>query len=944
MLTGISSEPLLAGLTTRDTDDPSIALVDAWATVLDVLTFYQERIANEAYLRTASERRSILELSRSIGYELRPGVAASTFLALTINTRTGAPTVVRIPSGLKAQSVPGQDELPQIFETIEEVEARGVWNELRARSRKLVLPAFGDKDIYLKGTATELKAGDAIVIVGDERLKESGNENWDFRRVTAVSVVQPDKPIDPTDPQADPGYTVVTLDHPLGKASPFVAPAKDNPQVYALRQRASLFGFNAPDWRAMPNVIKAGYLGVPESQIPSSAVEWPNFTIAGISDPPAPGTGTGLRAEYFNTINLTHRALIRTDATVNFNWGAGSPAPVIGATTFSARWTGWIQPKVRGLHMFSVVVEDGVRLWINNQPIINSWIDRSTPATLTGSINLIEGTKYNIKVEFYSQGSSSRISLSWSAPGLTPQIVPQTALFPRDIFTVHLDAAYPKILAGSWLVLSKPEYQELYQVNTAVEDSRTNFTITAKTTRLTLQGENLLALFNEKVRETVVFAQSEALELAERPILAEIAGNSIVLDSKIEELAKGRPIEISGEDAAGKEQAEVSELLKTDLVDGLTCLVFKASLQHSYKPETVTLNANVAKATHGETKTEVLGSGDASTGGQKFELKNKPLTHVSATTPRGTASTLEMTVNGVQWREAATFYEMGPHEKRFISRQDEAGRTTVLFGDGVHGSRLPTGSENVSAKYRVGLGLSGNVNAKQISLPLTLPLGLNAVINPVAASGGADAEASDQARVNAPLNVLTLDRIVSVQDFEDFARAFGGIGKAQAVWLWNGERRIVHLTVAAADGGAVLQNSKLSDNLQSAIAAVCDSTQRFLVDSYTPLTFKVVVKVRINADYLIDKVLAAITSAVTEAFAFEQRTFGGAITSSEVIALIQKIEGVVFVDLDSLQCVESLIMKPPLIAQIAHRENNMIKPAELLTLSKAADSLKVITI
>src|SRR5262249_14813917 len=75
--------PLLA-LTTRSEQDPSIAFLDACATIADVLTFYQERIANEGFLRTATERRSILELARLVGYELRPGVAASAFLAFTV--------------------------------------------------------------------------------------------------------------------------------------------------------------------------------------------------------------------------------------------------------------------------------------------------------------------------------------------------------------------------------------------------------------------------------------------------------------------------------------------------------------------------------------------------------------------------------------------------------------------------------------------------------------------------------------------------------------------------------------------------------------------------------------------------------------------------------------------------------------------------------------------
>src|SRR5712691_3834686 len=92
----------LQGLTTRDQSDPAIAMLAAWATVADVLTFYQERIANEGYLRTATERRSLLELARLVGYVLRPGVAASVFLAYTLEK---GPNVTILP-GNRAQSVP----------------------------------------------------------------------------------------------------------------------------------------------------------------------------------------------------------------------------------------------------------------------------------------------------------------------------------------------------------------------------------------------------------------------------------------------------------------------------------------------------------------------------------------------------------------------------------------------------------------------------------------------------------------------------------------------------------------------------------------------------------------------------------------------------------------------------------------------------------------------
>src|SRR5687768_14774658 len=121
----------LTGLTTRDENDPAIAFLDGWATVADVLTFYQERIANEGYLRTATERRSVLELARLLGYNLRPGVASSVYLAYTLDPKQ--PDPVEIPAGARAQSVPGPGELPQTFETSEKIIARSQWNNLQVR-------------------------------------------------------------------------------------------------------------------------------------------------------------------------------------------------------------------------------------------------------------------------------------------------------------------------------------------------------------------------------------------------------------------------------------------------------------------------------------------------------------------------------------------------------------------------------------------------------------------------------------------------------------------------------------------------------------------------------------------------------------------------------------------------------------------------------------------
>jgi hypothetical protein len=91
--------PALRSLTTREPDDFTIALLDGWATLADVLTFYQERIANESWLRTATERDSILRLAQLIGYRLRPGVAAETPLSFLLDQTPGAPTEVTVAVG-----------------------------------------------------------------------------------------------------------------------------------------------------------------------------------------------------------------------------------------------------------------------------------------------------------------------------------------------------------------------------------------------------------------------------------------------------------------------------------------------------------------------------------------------------------------------------------------------------------------------------------------------------------------------------------------------------------------------------------------------------------------------------------------------------------------------------------------------------------------------------
>lgn len=791
----LAAHPALRALSTREPSDPAIALLDAWSCVLDVLTFHQERFAQENYLRSATERRSVLELARAIGYELRPGVAASVALAFTVESVPGAPATVRLDPGLKVQSVPGQDERPQTFETVETLEARPGWNTLRPRLSESSLPlALGDTEVWLEGTATGLQPGDALLFLGEERKGFAGSERWDFRRVAALELF----PLSPL-AGAGAGRTRVTLDRPLGHTAPTIHPSAQGTEIYALRQRANVFGYNATDWNTLPTLTQNLYRTAAGNPPVTTPADWPKFQVF-------------------------------------------------------------------------------------------------------------------------------------------------TATSPH---TLDLDQVYPKIIAaGGWLVLSSPDYQEVYPIASAVEAARAEFGLSAKTTRLTLgDGENH-ATFDSALREVVVYAQSERLAFASRPLTTTVEGNDLVLDTDASDLPAGRLLALTGTDAAtGLAASEIVELRAATLTaDGLTSLALSAPLARAYVRDSLYLNANVARATHGETKrAELLGSGDGSRAFQSFPLKQSPLTHVSSPLASGGAApALEIRVGGVLWHEVPSFLDVGPAERVYTLRLADDGTTTVRFGDGRTGARLPTGVNNVVATYRSGLGLEGQVAARSLTTLLTRPLGAKAVTNPLAAAGAADPEQLADARDNAPLTVLTLDRIVSVRDHEDFARAYAGVGKARADLVWDGERRLIHLTVAAVDGTALDPLGETYRNLRAALDGARHAARPVQLAPHLPLGFGLEARVATAPELLRDEVLAAIHAALANAFGFDARSFGEGVAASQLMTVIQNVPGVVAVDLDTLGYVsddgtyapQNALTAPNLPARLAHRDaQEVLRGAELLLVS-----------
>jgi hypothetical protein len=443
------------------------------------------------------------------------------------------------------------------------------------------------------------------------------------------------------------------------------------------------------------------------------------------------------------------------------------------------------------------------------------------------------------------------------------------------------------------------------------------------------------------IRGTAIYAQSELLELAEAPIKTPVCdgaseGALLELDGLYQDLEPGRFVIVSGErsDIAETSGVRATEaVMITEVIHDVraagaaspvgdselgalpgdrthTFVRLDKALSYCYRHDSVTIYANVVKATHGETRNETLGGGDGSKALQSFTLKQSPLTFLAAPTAAGAESSLQVFVNDVRWHQQTSFVDRAPTDHAFITRTDDDGKTTLTFGNGREGARLPTGTENVKAVYRNGIGKPGNVRAGQLNLLSTRPLGVKEVVNPLRASGGADRETRDQARRSAPLAVMSLDRLVSTPDYADFARSFAGIAKADAVELSDGRRTVVHVTIAGSDDIPIDTGSDLYRNLRRALLDLGDPFQPVQLATRELLILVLSAGLRIDPDYRWESVVTAVRAKLLDSFGFERRELAQDVTASEVLSVMQSVRGVVYVDLDAFGAVPSTIADP----------------------------------
>jgi hypothetical protein len=942
MLELISRKPALKNLTTQENNDLSIALLDSWATIADVLSFYQERIANEGYLRTATERRSVLELARALGYELKPGVVASVPLVFTVETAAGAPLQTRVDEGTTVMSVPGQDEKLQIFETIETIEAKAALNDLRPLQFAPQEITLGMTDLYLKGVNTNLVPGDALLIVNPQLDEDANDEivsnadvndvRWVFRFIQTVTTY-PDK-----------NYTHITLEKSLryGTEKGYQIRTEEPMAVFAFRQRASFFGYNAPDWKAMPYTLKLAYnsnlchsnqYGLEEGVADDDSQDWPAFEeIFSPVEPTSDSSNIKIHldavytkilpqswvifagqrkpdeglVDYFS-VALCKVTNVEVSAQTDFALSAKTTKLVLDVN--AASLSGF---RRRATVVFCV----SEPLEITDEPAVDPMsksyivLDRKVPELVKGQKIIVQGklAKTTIK-EKYIDSLSNDDSRESSADSLVADV-----WWIKSSVNVSGDNVFYRFFnkAGQSVLLAVNPNPLNIQTPNALSDSDIKFkSPDSKSKNIKKIGDNVGKLLIHDSFDRVLRTSQGWKLLTPRPIV-EASGFLrwyVTLESDNGAKAyEGYIVDEIGQEtisSGGQDALVVSEVVSIkELYDeaGTTKIILETpagqpyALTNDYDLASLHIYANVAFATHGETVHETLGSGNSFDIHQQFRLRKPPLTYLSAATPGGAKSTLKVYVNDVQWPEVPAICYLNSTDLGYSVRIEDNGDTSVSFGDGITGARLPSGIENITANYRSGIGLQGAVGANKLTLMAKKPFGIRSVTNPLAASGAASPEKMEDAKINAPSAVLTLGRIVSLKDYENFARTFLGIAKARATAELNTSGYIVRLIVAPVDAKPLALTSLLYINLKEAIAGVCAYGQKVYLKSFTPVYFNVTGVLYVDSSYQSEDVYANVKIALIKTFSFEQRTFRQAVSLEEVVSVILIIPGVIYVD------------------------------------------------
>ena len=621
-----SDYPALAALKTREDDDFTIAFLDATATVLDILTFYQERLANESYLRTATQLRSLTELSRLIGYQPAPGISASVYLAFTLKAAPGltpdpSTPAITIPAGSQVQSVPAQGQKPQTFETSAAIQAKADWNALPVQTGQPWIPP-GASSVYLSGTSTQLQTGDSLLILGVDRETRL-SEQWD---VVVLNRVETDAIRNLTYVSWDKRLSHVTGDGTSGSPSNWTSA-----KVYAFRQKAALFGHNAPNPSLFVNSNAPTTTSLPALiNDDTSPWEWFAFQIPSSSR-------IDLDAAYPKIAVGSWFALVKKSF-AEFRFFLRATLGVFG--TFQ-------QNAVYEAQLYKVQQANSVSL---------------ANFGLSGKVTELAAdfTDANIATTFPLQSTEVWAQSEELPVGDQPLNYPLYGRF-LDLKDLRPDLVGAKVVALSGNRQKIAVGDGITTLSFDPDDGSASMTLKPGDI-LTLTGPAPLPLNTDfSVPDWSSFTDPLTLNVEDASGRPGIVKQAMLSNFSLAPAGSSDPVV--------SEYALVTSVSSVTTPYSHTRILLRSNLVNCYDRNTTSVNANVGLATHGQSVSEILGGGSAFTANQSFTLKQAPLTFIQAPTPTGRQSTLQVQANGMTWTEVPSLYNQPPSATGFCHAQ-----------------------------------------------------------------------------------------------------------------------------------------------------------------------------------------------------------------------------------------------------------------------------------
>ena len=703
LLRNLNKTATLEAWTHRGADDPGIALLEGASILGDILTFYQELYANEAYLRTARWRESISDLVRLLGYRLSPGLGGNTTFAFEV--KGDKPVLVPAKFPVKAQ-VEGLEK-PADFETSEDMIAHphlSRFHLYRSMTEPSITSATNEFYISLPDqnvSPVALKAGDRLLIGSPTQFGAPGPSRMLNSSVVVVDSVR-----------VLHGMKIFKIKGTLN-----VPYSTTILGAYKLGRTFKHFGHN--------NGLKI--TRTPKEIVATSVVDGKKTTT---TTTPAP--------EYFHSF-------LRDVLEDNKTW-----------ESFTDR---------RGLTPATRTVEPTISR-------VEFPIDSEVKDLPTGSTVILQASLYKDK-----KGG--------------PHFPPKEFSLVRTVNKINSATITWGLVTGATSLLT---------LNAPVDTTDT-------------YDNNYDSYFFTDIRQLEFYeTTSPLLTLKAAPVDEEFDYFGILkcfygTEAELKTLA-GRRLMFE-KPGAETIVAAVTDVWSPDgldpLLPALRYVYTDPALNHMDFPNEnpfVTVYGNLVEATQGKTEAEApLGNGDARQAFQTFKLPKSPLTYtLSAGDAPPEAPELEIYVNGRRWRRVSSFFGRKYDEEIYIVREDAEDVSWVQFGDGRTGARLPSGVKNVVAKYRTGTGAFGALKPDTTVQAGAKLDRLDRIRMPAAASGGSEPEDGENAREAAPGKIQSLDRLVSLKDFESETLAISGVARATAAWQLEENIPTVVLTVLMETG------------------------------------------------------------------------------------------------------------------------------------------------